>query len=363
MELRIAIRIFDDREQKHLSHILAHAARRGEVPVLTAPAAQADVIFIKPDEPGAAVFLQPGRRGTRPIAVAYDTERPDHPWFLAKPATSTDLIPLLRQLQEAAAALPRAPVTAPAAETAPAAPGPARGDATASVPAQAAQANATAAASADPGLAPLAPTHQGQALLERLRDCAHDGLVCALELDLRNVLVLDGRRRLVHLPATYADPTAGLLDLVAAFGHDDFQPLSDAALAELLDSQHCTSMPLEQFTWAAGHHLEPRLPLPAEFGQVAFRLKRWPTFTRLRYRPVHMQWAGRLVQTAHSLAHLGTDPAGSAQEAAKFYNACVAGGLAILEAGAPLPALAGAGVAASGERQGIFQRILKRLLK
>lgn len=358
MELRVAIRIFDDREQKHLGHILSLAGKRGDVAVLSVPAAVADVIFIKPDEPGASVFLQPGRRGTLPLAVAYDANPAGGDWFLQKPATSLELIPLLRELQAAVAALPRrsaAEVEAAINACAPQAP--------ATPLAAARTATPPAAATPAAGEAPLAPTLQGQALLERLRECALLQRVYAVELDGRHVLVLDGRRKLAFLPAAFAGNLPQLLDLLVMFGAADFQPLGDAALAELLESHHTSTLPLEQFTWAAGQHLEPRLPLPEHFATLAFRLKRWPTFTRLRYKPVHMQWAGRLVKTAHSIGHLGTDPTATPLEAAKFYNACVAAGLAILDVAAPLPALAGAAGAGGGERQGIFQRILKRLMK
>lgn len=387
MEIRIAIRIFDDREQKHLSHILALAGKRSEVAVLSAPAAEADVIFIRRDEPGASVFLQPGRADTRPLAVVYDETRDGATWFLQKPATSTELIPLLRDLEQKVRGLPPRAVSAtatathavhgtqPGADARPA-PTPSPGGATASAAtgstaaawaSAAATPPAASAAGARPGnreridtLAPLAPTRSGQALLECLRDCTVNGAILALELDPRHVLVLDGQRKLVHLPTDFAQSTQQLFDLLVMFGRDDFQSLSDAALAELLASHPATQLPLEQFTWAAGHHLEPQLPLPDSLSALSFRLKRWPSFTRLRYKPVHMQWAGRLIKTAHSLGHLIHDPMADSLEAIRFYNACVAGGLAVIDGTVPAAVVA---ATAGGERQGIFQRILRKWMK
>lgn len=381
MEIRIAIRIFDGREQKHLSHILALAGKRSEVEVLTAPAAEADVIFIRRDEPGASIFLQPGRANTRPIAVVYDETRDDAAWFLQKPATSAALIPLLQELEQKVRTLPARPLSMPLAEHSPAAPiaapaatttagtpatTPVNAAAFASAQAGAATANASATAAKDhPGsgtdvLAPLAPTRGGQAVLECLRECTVNGAVLALELDPRHVLVLDGQRKLVHLPADFAQSTQQLFDLLVMFSREDFQPLGDDALAELLESHPSTRLPLEQFTWAAGHHIEPQLPLPDSLHALSFRLKRWPSFTRLRYKPVHMQWAGRLIKTAHSLSHLIQDPMADSLDAIRFYNACVAGGLAVIDGGAPVAASA---APAAGERQGIFQRILRKWMK
>lgn len=371
MEIRIAIRIFDGREQKHLSHILALAGKRSEVEVLTAPAAEADVIFIRRDEPGASIFLQPGRADTRPIAVVYDETRDDAAWFLQKPATSAALIPLLQELEQKVRTLPPRPLSMPLAAPAAAvlAAGPvgatAAGTPTAApANAQASAANASATddrhGSGTDILAPLAPTRGGQAVLECLRECTVNGAVLALELDPRHVLVLDGQRKLVHLPADFAQSTQQLFDLLVMFSREDFQRLGDDALAELLESHPSTRLPLEQFTWAAGHHIEPQLPLPDSLHALSFRLKRWPSFTRLRYKPVHMQWAGRLIKTAHSLSHLIQDPMADSLDAIRFYNACVAGGLAVIDGGAPVAASA---APAAGERQGIFQRILRKWMK
>lgn len=369
MELRVAIRIFDGREQKHLSHILSLASKRGEVAIVSVPAAVADVIFIKQDEPGASVFLKPERRGTLPLAVVYDEVRDGQQWFLQKPATSNELIPLLRDLQQAVARLPRRSAAEVAAAVDACAPQPAATPLAAEAAATGAsnsKANTAAAGNAgapaaSPADAPLAPTVQGQALLEHLRRCALQQRVYAIEIDGNHVLVLDGKRKLAFVPAAFVSSVRQLMDVLAALSAADFQELPEEELAELLESHHASTVPLEQFTWTAGQYLEPRLPLPEDVSSIAFRLKRWPTFTRLRYKPVHMQWAGRLMKTAQSIGHLGTDPAADALEAAKFYNACVAAGLAILDAAAPLPALAG--VPADGARQGLFQRILKRLMK
>lgn len=357
MEIRIAIRIFDGREQKHLSHILALAGKRAEVDVLSVPAAEADVIFIRRDEPGASVFLQPGRADTRPLAVVYDELREGATWFLQKPATSAELIPLLRELEQKVRTLPARSAAASQHRVGPD-PGAARGVAVA--PAGNPRTGATASASRSETLAPLAPTRNGQALLEHLRACAVRGTVYAVELDPRHVLVLDGRRKLVHLPADFRQSVQQLMDLLVLFSADDFQLLTDDAASDLLESHPSRTAPLEQFTWAAGHHIEPQLPLPDSLSAISFRLKRWPSFTRLRYKPVHMQWAGRLIKTAHSLGNLIHDPMADSLDAIRFYNACVAGGLAVIEGAAP--AVAPAPATGDG-RQGVFQRILRKWMK
>lgn len=340
MELRVAIRIFDGREQKHLSHILALSSKRGEVPMLSVPAAEADVIFIKRDEPGASVFLQPGRKGKLPIAVLYDDAPDGHEWFLQQPATSNDLIPLLHALQHAVETTPR---TAPE-------------DAVPETPRY-----------IDDRLMPpaegrLVPTLSGQALLESLKTCLDEARVLSVQLDMNSYLVMDGRRKVVYVPTRYMEMQQTLLDILVMFRDSDYVELNEAELERLSSQTRMSTVPMEQFTWMACHHVEPQLPIPDCLAHLAFRLKRWPSFTRLSYKPVHMQWAGRLVKTAHSISHLASGAMHDMADAAKFYNACVVGGLALFEAlehpaNLPLPH------PVQSEKKGIMHRILKRLMK
>lgn len=340
MELRVAVRIFDDREQKHLSHIMALSSKRGDVPMLTVPASSADVIFIKRDEPGAAVFLQPGRRGKLPIAVLYDDVPAGHDWFLPRPATSAGLIPLLQALKAEVDVM----AVSRSAEPAPV-----------DVP----------AAVIDPRLLQaetrIVPTITGQSLLERLKLASDAGGIYSVQLDVNSYLIIDGDRKVVHIPLRFQDMQQTLLDILVMFRDSDYVALSVEDRDRLLALSPTIALALEQFTWSACHHAEPQLPIPEHIIHQAFRLKRWPSFTRLRYKPVHMQWAGRLVKTAHSMSHLATDAMTDMIDAAKFYNACVVGGLALVEAGSgvPLPAMA----AEAGGKRGIMQRILKRLMK
>lgn len=340
MELRVAVRIFDDREQKHLSHILALSSKRGDVPMLTTPAASADVIFIKRDEPGAAVFLQPARKGKLPIAVVYDDVAAGHDWFLPRPATSAGLIPLLQSLKAEVDFLAATRSAEPAPAETPAA----------VVDSRLLQAETR-----------LVPTITGEPLLQRLKQAGEEGGIHSVQLDVNSYLIIDGERKVVHLPVRFSDMQQTLLDILVMFRSSDYVLLTSAERDRLLALAPMTTLTLEQFTWSACHHAEPQLPIPDHIIHQAFRLKRWPSFTRLRYKPVHMQWAGRLVKTAHSMSHLATDAMTDMIDAAKFYNACVVGGLALVEAGSgvPLPAMA----AEAGGKRGIMQRILKRLMK
>lgn len=342
-ELRVAIRIFDGREQKHLSQILSMSSKRSDVSVLTVPASSADVIFIKHDEPGASVFLQSGRERKRPIAVLYGEENDDYAWFLRKPATSTDLIPLLKALRAEADSLPLQPVMLPIETTAPE------------------SAAAPIAAGKTLAATPIVPTITGQTLLEKLKTCAETGRILSVQLDTSSYLVIDGSKKTVHVSSRYMDMPQTLLDVLVMFRESDYVELSDSERVRLLEYAHMSALSLEQFTWMACHHVEPQLPIPDAIANLAFRLTRWPTFTRLRYKPVHMQWAGRLVKTAHSMSHLTLGVMDDMIEAAKFYNACVVGGLVMVE----VASVTAAATSPDGlsEKKGLFQRILQRLRK
>lgn len=341
MELQVAIRIFEEREQKHLSHILALSSKRGEVAMLTVPASAADVIFIKRDEPGASVFLQPGRERKLPIAVLYDDEQDGHPWFLRQPATSTDLIPLLRALRAEVDTLPRQASTEPISHVS----------------------SAPLRADGKPVVAtPIVPTITGQALLEKLKDCCEGSKVISVQLDSSNHLIIDGTKKTVHVPARYMEMARTLLDILVMFRASDYVELSNSEFTRLLVQTQLTPVPLEQFTWMACHHVEPQLPIPDAIANLAFKLKRWPTFTRLRYKPVHMQWSGRLIKTAQSMSNLTMGVMDDMIEAAKFYNACVVGGLAMVDAVDVMVASV-ASNAGQAEKKSVFQRILQRLKK
>ena len=71
LPLKVAIRIFDERERRHLNQILLLAAQRSPGRILTVSAADAEVVLINPEEPGSAVFIRNARRGKRPLPVIY----------------------------------------------------------------------------------------------------------------------------------------------------------------------------------------------------------------------------------------------------------------------------------------------------
>ncbi|MDI1300831.1 MAG: hypothetical protein PSX71_02905 [bacterium] len=318
------------------------SSKRSEVSVLSVPAATADVIFIRHDEPGASVFLQPGRQGKRPIAVLYGDEKDNHAWFLRRPATSTDLIPLLKSLQAAVGALPSQAL----------------------LPVD----NVSGVASVQPlpaekmlAATPIVPTITGQSLLERLKVCLETGRVLSVQLDMNSYLVIDGKKKTVFVPSRYMEMQQTLLDVLVMFRASDYVELSDGELARLLEHAQMSSLPLEQFTWVACHHVEPQLPIPESIANLAFMLTRWPSFTRLRYKPVHMQWAGRLVKTASSMSNLTLGVVDDMIDAAKFYNACVVGGLVMVDVGITVAAATNPG--SRSEKKGVFQRILQRLKK
>lgn len=326
MSLRIAVRIFDDREQQHLSSILALARQRGSTSLAMTAAADANVLIIRKDDPGASAFLQPQRKSALPVAVLYDNDTTAHDWVIRKPATTAELIPLLEKIAGHLAAVPANPhdtlSTAPALAT---------------------------------KTAGLLPTRIGQALLERLLPSAEAGQNWLLPLGKNESLIIHHQSKRVYFPAAYRQNMKDLLTLAM---QGDFHLLPPEWRApQLAGNPGLAALPHEQFAWAACHACEPVLPLPPTLLETAFRLQRWPGFTRLEHSMLHLQWSSTLVKGATTFTQL-LSRGGSPRDIARFYNACLVAGLVMAGSShAATPAT----TADSQEKAGIFQRIMQRL--
>lgn len=102
MELRIAIRVADERDHKHLSTTIRLANQRNSaVQIVESTLPEADVVIVRRGEPGSAPLLRACETSSHPIPVIYATsENESSAWILRWPARTTDLIPLAEALSK-----------------------------------------------------------------------------------------------------------------------------------------------------------------------------------------------------------------------------------------------------------------------
>ncbi len=96
MDLRIAIRVADERDYRHLVTTLRLANQRnGNIRLVEVPLPEADVVILRRGEPGSAPLLRACETANHPVPVIYATSSNENSaWTLRWPARTTDLIPL-----------------------------------------------------------------------------------------------------------------------------------------------------------------------------------------------------------------------------------------------------------------------------
>jgi len=95
MELRVAIRVADERDHKHLSSTIRLANRRNShVRLVECPFTEADVVIVRRGESGSALFLQACEAAGHPVPIIYSSNCNEPGWVLRWPARTTDLINL-----------------------------------------------------------------------------------------------------------------------------------------------------------------------------------------------------------------------------------------------------------------------------
>ena len=96
MELRIAIRVADERDHKHLSTTIRLANQRSSgMRLVECALPEADIVIVRRGEPGSAPLLRACEAANHPVAIIYATsEHESSVWTLRWPARTTDLIPL-----------------------------------------------------------------------------------------------------------------------------------------------------------------------------------------------------------------------------------------------------------------------------
>ncbi len=324
LPLKVAIRIFDERERRHLSQILLLAAQRSPGRILTVSAADAEVVLINPEEPGSALFIRNAQRGKRPLPVIYGGEpEPGLPW-LAKPARSNDVIDLLNRL-------------------------PGFLDAVSSD---------SAGETVGDDLPPLIPTHDFNGVLSRLHGIRRQEQPVLINTGQGEILV-DPRPGTAYVPRQSAGDKlthtyAGMASMLA----DAIRPVSRAELVERIASFRHDIFSLEELGWSLSLLARPVEPAPAALMQKRFRLRHWPNFARLEHTQLHLIWAGMLIRQPLDLSTLlARSPQGFAP-LARFYNGCALAGLLVHSD--QVRGQSGA-QATDSRRSGIFKRLLDRL--
>lgn len=96
MELRISVRVADQRDHRHLLTTMRLANQRSsEIRLMESPLPEADIVIVRRGEDGSAALLRACATTNRPVAVIYATsENEDGDWTLRWPARTADLIPL-----------------------------------------------------------------------------------------------------------------------------------------------------------------------------------------------------------------------------------------------------------------------------
>ena len=321
--LKVAIRIFDDRERWHLSQILTLAAPRSGLLLETVAAADADVVFINPDEPGSDLFIRNAGRGKRPLPVVYGGEAAaDLPWLL-KPARSTEMVPLLKSLPDHLDQLAPDAVVAPLKTERP----------------------------------PLLPTHDFVTALDLVRTVRQQSGPVRIQLG-HDAMLIEPRSGEVYLPGHRAGPNlADTYATLASLPAEMITTIDRPAMVKELAARRVETLGLDELGWSLAFLARPAEPAPATVLEARVRLRHWPNFARLEHSQMHLVWAGMLVRQPLSLsALLARSPQGFAP-VARFYNACALSGLLVRSDEVRKTQV----VASEEKRTGIFRKILQKL--
>ena len=339
--MKLSVRLFDQDERAYLAKVLELAGRRSRLPISQSAAAQADVIFLRDDEPGAQALLGNHENAQSRIVVVYGGDPACHRWTLGKPATSQELLPLLNSLHASLQGR-----TQPAT----------------SIPAGNDPAN-TGTPDDVPMASRLFPSRYGNLLLGRVLalQCAAQPWKCELGGELR--LFADPQQGRL-----YADPILLLRpELLAEHAVRQNSPrLSTINADELAATRTLGSMPLETFCWLLALQAEACSDDDAGLLDHRFRLRRWPSFTQMRHSPAQITMTGRLVRQSLSIRELVADGRINLIEAIQLYNCASLCGLVEPDADhSPrtprLPVQPARHFTTPELHPGLFGRILRRL--
>lgn len=321
--IRVAVRILDARERQHLSQIIAVTGQRTGWTLLSVPCADADLVFVNPDDPGSQLLLERSREGRKPLAIAYGGNESDN-INLPKPARSTELYQLLQSLQERLSQ----PESDPDCDE------PRRDHR-------------------------LVQTEDYRDLISFLAGVRERPQPVRIQVDDDNAILIDPHRGIAYLFGEQIQRNTGAtlerLQTLPA-GAISSVPRREFTLS-LVDTP-AAGISLEELAWLVCHKATPTRKQPRRVIEEPFRLLRWPNFSRLHHEQVHLLWCGSLMRESQTLAQLTARSSGGMIAAARFYNSCLVAGLLRHDSKQRDSSRSKAG--ASG-RTSVFKRIIDKL--
>jgi hypothetical protein len=294
--LRVAMRMFSERERWHLTRVLMQAAQRSGRQVVDASPREADVIFVNPDESGARSFVKAGRARKRPLTVTYGSNQAvADALHLPKPAETRLVLPLLEKLEEQLSGL--------AGEA-----GPSRTE------------------SAAPP-APV-PTRTFAGVISGLARASAEQKILRVQLEGETVLHVQPARGKVWIPSSLRDlDWESLCQRLADLDEADLAYTDPVELPDILEQGDHEERSLQELAWNLSFLSVPEdSPEPA-LRDKAVRVMRCPNFVRLPHERIHVTWSVRMMRAPMTLAQLMEQSPEDPQGAVRFYNACLMAGL------------------------------------
>lgn len=290
--IRVAVRILDDRERRHLSQIIAVTGQRTGWTLLSTPCAEADLVFVNPEDPGSQLLLDRSREGRRPLTVSYGGEEATD-INLPKPARSSELYQLLQELQERLSKPEEA------------------SDNEQHQPSQR-----------------LVQTEDYGELIRLLASIKDRPLPVHIKIDEHNSLLIDPRRGVVYLLGkALQEDLDGCLERLKTLPKGATAQVPLREFTQMLVNSPSAGIAMEELAWLVCHKAIPSRKQPRSVIEQPFRLGRWPNFSRLPHKQVHLLWSGSLMRESMNLQQLTARSSGGMVAAARFYNSCLVSGL------------------------------------
>ncbi|HCT39808.1 MAG TPA: hypothetical protein DF427_01245 [Moraxellaceae bacterium] len=337
--IKVAVRLFDAREHWHLSRAIEAGARMAGFPLqVDVPAGEADILVVAPEEPGAEVLLR-GRAGQLyPLPVAYGLGC-DATHVLDRPARARDVKELLERIVPG---IMSAKPLHGAAEV---------------------EAEGLRVYSLPFGVRNL------QAVLENIIESHHNGNPLEVSCASGGSLILIPRlRRVFGAKHKSAHEVAAC---ISEAGEPTIRILSHDEARERCEGSGLNAVSLESVAWELSMMA---VPTPVNYSNIhglLVRLRRWPNFSLLPHRQVHLQLAALLVRKQMPVAELLQRMPNEFDTLARFLNACCAiGVLEVSPVADSIKVPESSGEIESGEiesggevKAGIFRKLIARLAR
>lgn len=328
--MNLAIRIFDPTEQEYLSRILGLSGRRLKILMKKTDVSSADVVFVKPDDPGANILINSSANRDLPIVVVYGGEKESFKWTLEKPATSKGVMSLLANLQCRL------------------------GD----------EQNAESCANDSLMQDIPFPVAQGGNLIGELHIIMAGQTPYAIVDSRRKEIILDVASNRVFVTPILFENKARLIETAFKGDHDSLVKIDSRELGQLTEGMPYIST--EYFTWLVTQEAQPLLSSGQARLDRRFQLTRWPSFTTLNHKSYHIGITGRLMKKGMSINELIAASGAPLSELIKFYNFAYAFNMLgtaqpAAAPASPLPIHLDEHASVKSEKVGILGKIIKRL--